>query len=256
LLDGLRPPFEKDLVMKPMHSLLVAALAAAAMASASAAENLFVDAKTVAQAQKLLNDRGFRTGGVDGRMGPQTQAALVNFQRAEKLQPTGKLDKTTLMALGLQKADGAAASGSPGRYSPATIRKAQETLNARGFKAGPANGVLGDSTATALRAFQKSENLAVTGRLNPRTLRNLGIDESPASAGASRGADASSGTLREVQRKLAERGYRPGAADGVIGRSTRTALMEFQRAQNLPVTGRADRQTLASLGIGTGIARR
>jgi peptidoglycan hydrolase-like protein with peptidoglycan-binding domain len=248
-------PFEKDLVMKPMYSLLVAALAAAAMASASAADNLFVDAKTVAQAQKTLNDRGFRTGGVDGKMGPQTQAALVNFQRAEKLQPTGKLDKPTLMALGLQKGDGTAASGTPGRYSAATIRKAQETLNARGFKAGPPNGILGESTATALRAFQKSENLAVTGRLNPRTLRALGIDE-PASAGSSRGADASSATIREVQRKLADRGYRPGRADGVMGRSTRSALMDFQRAANLPVSGRADQQTLAALGIGTGMARR
>jgi peptidoglycan hydrolase-like protein with peptidoglycan-binding domain len=76
---------------------------------------LFVDAKTVAQAQKTLNDRGFRIGGTDGKMGPQTQAALVNFQRAEKLQPTGKLDRPTLTALGVQKADGTA-SGSQNRY--------------------------------------------------------------------------------------------------------------------------------------------
>jgi peptidoglycan hydrolase-like protein with peptidoglycan-binding domain len=242
--------------MKPMYLLLVAALAIAGIASASAADALYVDAKTVQQVQKTLNDRGFRTGGIDGRMGPQTQAALVNFQRAEKLQPTGKLDKPTLMALGVQKADGKAASATQSRYSPATIRKAQETLNARGFKAGPANGVLGESTATALRAFQKSENLVVTGRLNPRTLRALGIEEGSASAGSSRGADASSATIRQVQRKLAERGYRPGTPDGVMGRATRAALMEFQRAENLAVTGRADRQTLAALGIGTGMAAR
>ena len=74
--------------MKALYSLLVAALVAGAMASASAADAPFVNAQTVRQAQKVLNDRGFRTGGVDGRMGPQTQAALVNFQRAEKLQPT------------------------------------------------------------------------------------------------------------------------------------------------------------------------
>ena len=52
--------------MKPMFSLLAAALAAAAMASASAAGAVFVDDNTVRQAQKVLNDRGFRTGGVDG----------------------------------------------------------------------------------------------------------------------------------------------------------------------------------------------
>jgi peptidoglycan hydrolase-like protein with peptidoglycan-binding domain len=113
-------------------------------------------------------------------MGPQTQAALVNFQRAEKLQPTGKLDRQTLAALGLEKGDGKAASGEASKYSAATIRKAQETLNARGYKAGPVNGKLDESTQSALRAFQKSENITVTGNLNPRTLSRLGIEQSAA----------------------------------------------------------------------------
>ena len=168
--------------MKALYSLLVAALAAGAMASAAAADAPFVNAQTVRQAQKVLNDRGFRTGGVDGRMGPQTEAALVNFQRAEKLQPTGKLDRQTIAALGLNK-PGQAAQGTSGRYPPSTIRKVQETLNARGFKAGPANGILDDSTRTALRQFQKSESIAVTGRPNPRTLARLGIEDA-ASAGS------------------------------------------------------------------------
>lgn len=234
--------------MRVIPLLLGAALALAG--TSFAADALFVDAKVVAKAQKTLNDRGFRTGGVDGRMGPQTQAALVNFQRAEKLQPSGKLDRPTLVALGIQGRDGSA--GSAGRtYDRTTIRKAQETLNARGFKAGAPNGVLGESTQTALRAFQKSEGLTVTGRLNPRTLAALGIDRDTASAGSTQRAEvADNATVREVQRKLAERGYRPGAPDGVLGRATRAALMEFQRAENLAVTGRPNRQTLAALGIG------
>ena len=89
--------------MKALYSLLVAALAAGAMGSASAADAPYVNAQTVRHAQKALNDRGFRTGGVDGHMGPQTEAALVNFQRAEKLQPTGKLDRQTLAAPGMNK---------------------------------------------------------------------------------------------------------------------------------------------------------
>jgi len=230
--------------MKAMYSLLVAALAAAGMAAASAADAPFVDSQTVRQVQKTLSDRGFRTGGADGRMGPQTQAALVNFQRAEKLQPTGKLDRQTLAALGVHEQ----------KYGPATIRKVQATLNARGFKAGAPNGTLGETTSTALRAFQKTENLKVTGRLNPRTLAALGIPDDSAATGSTRGAGASSAMIREVQRKLADRGYRPGAADGVMGPATRAALMEFQRAENLGVTGRADRQTLAALGIGSGLA--
>jgi peptidoglycan hydrolase-like protein with peptidoglycan-binding domain len=76
-----------------------------------------------------------------------------------------------------------AAQGTSGHYPPSTIRKVQQTLNARGYKAGPANGILGDSTQAALRQFQKSENIAVTGRPNPRTLAHLGI-EGTASAGS------------------------------------------------------------------------
>ena len=171
--------------MKALYSLLVAALAAAGMASASAADAPFVNAQTVRQAQKVLNDRGFRTGGVDGRMGPQTQAALVNFQRAEKLQPTGKLDRQTIAALGLNKSN-QSAQGTSGHYPPSTIRKVQDTLNARGYKAGPANGILGDSTRAALRQFQKSESIAVTGRPNPRTLAHLGIEDAASAGGTAR----------------------------------------------------------------------
>ena len=169
--------------MKALYSLLVAALAATGMASASAADPVFVNSQTVRQAQKVLNDRGFRTGGADGRMGPQTQAALVNFQRAEKLQPTGKLDRATLNALGLEKGERAASADAAGRYPAATIRRIQETLNARGYKAGPANGVLDETTRAALREFQRSEKIAVTGRPNPRTLARLGIEDT-ASAGS------------------------------------------------------------------------
>jgi len=163
-----------------MKHLLVAAFAAAIPTLASAADALYVDSSTVRQVQKTLNDRGFRTGGVDGRMGPQTQAAIVNFQRAEKLPPTGKLDKPTLTALGVQKEEASS------KYSAATIRKAQATLKARGYKVGAADGRMGESTRNALRAFQRSENIVVTGELNPRTLARLGIDERRASAGASR----------------------------------------------------------------------
>jgi peptidoglycan hydrolase-like protein with peptidoglycan-binding domain len=164
--------------MKVIYSLLTAALAALGT-PALAADALYVDSDTVRQVQKILTDRGFRTGGVDGRMGPQTQAALVNFQRAEKLQPTGKLDRQTLAALGVKKTEASS------KYSAATIRKAQATLNARGFKAGAANGVMGDATRSALRAFQKSEGIVVTGSLNPRTLARLGIDDPRAAAAGS-----------------------------------------------------------------------
>jgi localization factor PodJL len=55
------------------------------------------------------------------------------------------------------------------------LRRAQQTLNHRGYQAGPANGQMNPKTRQALRAFQRSENLEETGRLNDGTLAALGI---------------------------------------------------------------------------------
>jgi peptidoglycan hydrolase-like protein with peptidoglycan-binding domain len=234
--------------MKLRYQLLIAALSAAGITGTHAADPLFVDSSTVRQVQKTLSDRGYRTGGADGRMGPQTQAAIRRFQRAENLEPTGQLNRRTLIALGVQK-DGAGARADEPRYDRDTIRAVQRTLNDRGFTAGAADGVLTQRTQVALKQFQKSENLEDTGRLNPRTLEALGVEEASAAAGSSRPAGNGSSTVRAVQSRLKDRGYLIGPVDGVLGRSTRAALSDFQRAERLEVTGTPDRETLAALGV-------
>jgi peptidoglycan hydrolase-like protein with peptidoglycan-binding domain len=40
-----------------------------------------------------------------------------------------------------------------------------------------------------------------------------------------------------VQQALAEKGYRPGPADGVLGQQTRLAIRKYQQDYHLPVTG-------------------
>jgi peptidoglycan hydrolase-like protein with peptidoglycan-binding domain len=69
---------------------------------------------------------------------------------------------------------GAAArsSDAPGRGD---VRLAQEALQARGFDAGQPDGVMGPQTAGALRDFQRSNNLPVTGRLDGRTMQALNV---------------------------------------------------------------------------------
>lgn len=49
--------------------------------------------------QRRLVDRGFAPGYPDGRLGPDTIAALRDFQREQGLPPTGRLDADTLEAL-------------------------------------------------------------------------------------------------------------------------------------------------------------
>ncbi len=55
----------------------------------------------VAEVQRQLMSRGYYRGRVDGRPGRQTAFALRAFQFQSGLPPTGRLDTTTLNALGL-----------------------------------------------------------------------------------------------------------------------------------------------------------
>ena len=61
------------------------------------------------------------------------------------------------------------------------IKKAQEVLRDKGYSPGPVDGLAGPQTRSAIRKFQKSENLPVTGRLDVQTAEKLGVDaETPA----------------------------------------------------------------------------
>ena len=50
--------------------------------------------------QRALREEGYRIA-VDGRIGPQTRAALRDFQSVHGLAPTGRVNRPTLTKLGL-----------------------------------------------------------------------------------------------------------------------------------------------------------
>lgn len=55
--------------------------------------------------------------------------------------------------------------------------------------------------------------------------------------------------VAQTQVQLARRGYYNGSIDGAFGPQTNRALGRYQIDAGLPVSGRIDRRTLASLGI-------
>jgi hypothetical protein len=55
----------------------------------------------VADVQSALQEQGLYQGEVDGLVGPQTQEALIAYQRAQGLDETGAIDQPTLSSLGL-----------------------------------------------------------------------------------------------------------------------------------------------------------
>lgn len=54
-------------------------------------------------------------------------------------------------------------------------------------------------------------------------------------------------TIREVQRRLSELGYRPGPADGAPGRRTHDAIRQYQRDNRLVVNGQITQKLVAHL---------
>ena len=70
----------------------------------------------------------------------------------------------------------------------------------------------------------------------------------------------SSATYREqmklTQETLRSFGYAPGASDGIMRFETASALRDFQREQGLKITGQANPETLAALGIEDKLYRR
>ena len=65
-------------------------------AGAPMAQNLSRD--TLRQIQQSLSDQGYETN-VDGIWGERSREALIEFQRAQDLAPTGELDPPTMTAL-------------------------------------------------------------------------------------------------------------------------------------------------------------
>lgn len=58
-----------------------------------------VRVETLTLVQKRLNERGFLKARADGNFGAQTEAAVKDFQKAEKLPVTGVVDSPTIIRL-------------------------------------------------------------------------------------------------------------------------------------------------------------
>ena len=94
-----------------------AAVAPVARATVVAALQIGSVGAEVLQLQTALANLGFPVGEIDGEFGPNTQAALMQFQASRNLPPTGIADQATLQAL----------AGAP-RTTPAGTLKPDDIL--------------------------------------------------------------------------------------------------------------------------------
>ncbi len=74
------------------------------------------------------------------------------------------------------------------------VRQVQEALKAQGHDPGPIDGVMGPQTQEAIRAYQRSQNLTETGRLDAQTTEKLGIGSGMSGSGSSSGGSQGTGS--------------------------------------------------------------
>jgi peptidoglycan hydrolase-like protein with peptidoglycan-binding domain len=134
----------------------------------------------------------------------------------------------------------------PGRRE-AYVRGLQEELAAHGYRTGRVDGKLGPQTRSAVSRYQRDAGLTVNGEATDTLLDHLKFAQPKVMARRGRGA---SRLVADIQRELKDHGYRPGPADGMMGRRTRHAIKQYQADAKLVATGKADTQLLRHLKDG------
>ena len=103
----------------------------------------------------------------------------------------------------------------------------QNRLIELGYLRDAADGVFGQNTETAVRAFQRNNNLPETGIADPATQQKLYSDVNTLVPMAD-DSNMFGGELTRVQTMLGQWGFYGGAVDGVAGSNTSNAIRTFK----------------------------
>jgi peptidoglycan hydrolase-like protein with peptidoglycan-binding domain len=142
------------------------------------------------------------------------------------------------------------------------IANIQRELARKGFYDGPADGIWGAKTDTAVRDFIQVAGLKANPEASDGLLRAIAASNvKPSSAGAASTAlpaDAiaklisPSKRVTAVQRALTDFGYGQIKPTGVVDPETRAAVEKFERDHRLPVTGQISDRLVRELAGMTG----
>jgi peptidoglycan hydrolase-like protein with peptidoglycan-binding domain len=126
----------------------------------------------------------------------------------------------------------------------------QVALKARGFYAGPIDGIAGPMTASGVRRFQRHVHIVVDGVAGPITRGKLGRLGRPLFGKRHLILRGNLGwDVSVLEFFLKRRGFSPGSVDGHFTERTRRAVMRYQRNRHLAVDGLVGPQTLATFGV-------
>ena len=204
----------------------------------------------VRKLQQRLKDLGYYNGSVDGKYGSGTEAAVMAFQLRNNLTVDGRAGPATQRALYGTSGTIAYSSLQMGDEGSA-VRNLQYTLYELGYYDGSVDGVFGQTTSDAVRAFQIQNKLTVDGKAGQETMQKMySKDARPATAAqvsydsvrpGARGED-----VVEIQDCLVQMGFLD-EVNGEYDAKTEQAVKDFQKANGLTADGVAGNQTLMVL---------
>ena len=241
--------------------------------------------------ERLVAAGVYLAGGVDGRYGKGTVAAVSQYQGWNGLNRSGVVDAATASVLGITSEsapvdppapvapdapvdppapvtpDEPTAAFEPNPYvglavgaSGQMVKEVQQALiDAGSTVRGGADGIFGNATKAAVSKFQESNGLGVSGAIYEATAIKLGLGattppSAPAAANLYVGLSlgAQGQMVKDLQQALMGTGLVVrGGADGSFGNATKSALISFQSVNAIPQDGVVTEVGARILDLGT-----
>ncbi|MGB3507835.1 MAG: peptidoglycan-binding protein [Microcoleaceae cyanobacterium] len=203
----------------------------------------------VGRLQQRLKGLGYYEGSITNYFGQTTEGAVIDFQRRNRITPTGQVGPTTQAFL--FDADQVLPPGPVSYFKPSNVRQyshptvlqrgdqgqgvkqLQILLTRLGYYPGFIDGFFGPATEFAVKRFQQDLGLAASGVATKTTLQALrhpvivsqNSSDYKSSYLSYRGSQAQ---VLELQNRLRSQGLYYGPLNGVYNSETRAAVARAQ----------------------------
>ena len=225
------------------------------------------ESNEVRKLQQALCDMGYlKEDSVTGYFGDLTESAVKKFQKDNGIKETGVAAKQTLDKINTKVNGTKLEEGKV--YKSGDENSGVKEVQTRLFELGYLDkkyvtGYFGAITVSAVKKFQKNNQISETGTVAELTLKALNsasakvnkVEEKPETSKAE-DVVAKPGTLRygdkgsqvkTLQNNLKKLGYFKGDATGEFGNVTKQAVIKFQKAYSLTADGIAGSKTLTKI---------
>ena len=222
----------------------------------------------VEELQDRLKELGYYSNSCDGKFGDRTVDAVKAFQKNNGLSQDGIAGSATLKKLYSEEAvdakgktageeeQTASANGTLQKGDKGdAVKELQQRLKELGYYKTTIDGEYGSKTVSAVKAFQKNNDLSETGVADAATQKKL---NSSSALDASSEVDTlktsqtlelgdNNNQVKLMQKRLKELGYYSASPDGNYGYQTLKAVAAFQKNNGLTEDGVAGPSTLTKM---------